>query len=66
VIELYKALGGGWQAQTVKTILEESIAKQKQDRTDWDGYLDEENRTLTPLHIETQTENGDKKKTEDL
>ncbi|EXJ38385.1 putative outer membrane domain protein [Vibrio parahaemolyticus VP-48] len=37
-----------------------------QDRTDWDGYLDEENRTLPPLPIETPTENGDKNKTEDL
>ncbi|TOM64191.1 hypothetical protein CGH75_01535, partial [Vibrio parahaemolyticus] len=66
VIALYKALGGGWQAQTGKPFLEESIAKQMQDRTDWDGYLDEENRTLPPLPIETPTENGDKNKTEDL
>lgn len=34
VIALYKALGGGWQAQTGKPFLEESIAKQMQDRTD--------------------------------
>lgn len=66
VIALYKALGGGWLAQTGKPFLEESIAKQMQDRTDWDGYLDEENRTLPPLPIETPTENSDKNKTEDL
>ncbi|MHC6802783.1 TolC family protein, partial [Vibrio antiquarius] len=66
VISLYKALGGGWQAQTGKPFLEESIAKQMQDRTDWDGYLNEENRVLPPLRLETPDETSDENKTEDL
>ncbi|HCM1320523.1 TPA: TolC family protein [Vibrio parahaemolyticus] len=66
VIALYKALGGGWQVQTGKPFLEEPIAKQMQDRTDWDGHLDEENRTLPPLPTEIPTENSNENKTEDL
>ncbi|MCR9963899.1 TolC family protein [Vibrio antiquarius] len=66
VVALYKALGGGWQTQTGKPFLSESIAKQMTERTDWDGYLNEENRVLPPLRLETPAENSDENKTEDL
>lgn len=52
VVALYKSLGGGWQAQTGKPFLSDEIAKQMVERTDWDGYLDQENRVLPPLPIE--------------
>lgn len=52
VVALYKALGGGWEAQTGKPFLSESVAKQMQDRSDWDGLLDEDERVLPPLRIE--------------
>ncbi len=52
VVALYKALGGGWEAQTGRPFLSETIAKQMQDRSDWDGLLDEEERTLPPIRID--------------
>ncbi|YCO00905.1 TolC family protein [Vibrio sp. VNB-15] len=52
VVALYKALGGGWEAQTGKPFLSESVAKQMQDRSDWDGLLEEDERVLPPLRIE--------------
>lgn len=52
VVALYKALGGGWEAQTGKPFLSETVAKQMQDRSDWDGLLDEEERVLPPLLLE--------------
>ncbi|MCG9235416.1 TolC family protein [Vibrio harveyi] len=52
VVALYKALGGGWEAQTGKPFLSETVAKQMQDRSDWDGLLDEEERVLPPIRIE--------------
>ncbi|KIP71029.1 membrane protein [Vibrio harveyi] len=52
VVALYKALGGGWEAQTGKPFLSEGVAKQMQERSDWDGYLDEEARVLPPYRIE--------------
>ncbi|WP_407833475.1 TolC family protein [Vibrio rotiferianus] len=52
VVALYKALGGGWETQTGKPFLSETAAKQMQDRSDWDGLLDEEERVLPPLLLE--------------
>ncbi|MGR4989219.1 TolC family protein [Vibrio rotiferianus] len=52
VVALYKALGGGWEAQTGQPFLSETITKQMQDRSDWDGLLDEEERTLPPIRID--------------
>lgn len=52
VVALYKSLGGGWQAQTGQPFLSETTAKQMQDRSDWDGLLDEEERVLPPLPLE--------------
>ncbi|MGR5192298.1 TolC family protein [Vibrio rotiferianus] len=52
VVALYKALGGGWEAQTGQLFLSETITKQMQDRSDWDGLLDEEERTLPPIRID--------------
>ncbi|EDP59658.1 putative outer membrane protein [Vibrio sp. AND4] len=51
VVALYKSLGGGWEAQTGKPFLSEATAKQMQDRSDWDGLLDEEQRVLPPLRL---------------
>ncbi|MBY6237591.1 TolC family protein [Vibrio harveyi] len=56
VVALYKALGGGWEAQTGKPFLSETVAKQMQDRSDWDGLLDEEERVLPPIRIEPPSE----------
>ncbi|WP_045461105.1 TolC family protein [Vibrio hyugaensis] len=55
VVALYKALGGGWETQTGKPFISETVAKQMQDRSDWDGLLDEEERALPPLRIENST-----------
>ncbi len=52
VVALYKALGGGWETQTGKPFLSETVAKQMQDRSDWDDLLDEEERVLPPLLLE--------------
>ncbi|MFQ0974641.1 TolC family protein [Vibrio campbellii] len=52
VVALYKSLGGGWEAQTGQPFLSETTAKQMQDRSDWDGLLDEEERVLPPLILE--------------
>lgn len=52
VVALYKALGGGWETQTGKPFLSETAAKRMQDRSDWDGLLDEEERVLPPLLLE--------------
>ncbi|MEF1167411.1 TolC family protein [Vibrio campbellii] len=52
VVALYKSLGGGWEAQTGQPFLSETTAKQMQDRSDWDGLLDEEERVLPPLPLE--------------
>jgi outer membrane protein TolC len=52
VVALYKALGGGWEAQTGQPFLSETIAKQMQDRSGWYGLLDEEERTLPPIRID--------------
>ncbi|MGR5300448.1 TolC family protein [Vibrio alfacsensis] len=61
VIALYKALGGGWETETGKPFLSETIAKQMQDRSDWDDLLDEEERLLPPLLLNTPS---DKAKTD--
>ncbi|WP_039977558.1 TolC family protein [Vibrio jasicida] len=58
VVALYKALGGGWEAQTGKPFLSEGVAKQMQERSDWDGYLDEEARVLPPYRIEDSASNN--------
>ncbi|AUV89139.1 TolC family protein [Vibrio campbellii] len=52
VVALYKSLGGGWEAQTGQPFLSETTAKQMQDRSDWDGLLDEEERVLPPPRLE--------------
>ncbi len=62
VVALYKSLGGGWQAQTGQPFLSETVAKQMEERTDWNEYLDQGNRILPPLPIETAdgaTPNGE-------
>ncbi len=51
VVALYKSLGGGWQVQTGKPFLSETIAKQMEERTDWNGYLEQDNRVLLPIQI---------------
>ncbi|WP_199455162.1 TolC family protein [Vibrio owensii] len=63
VVALYKALGGGWEAQTGKPFLSETVAKQMQDRSDWDDLLDEEERVLPPLLLEQPS---DKTQTDDI
>lgn len=40
VITLYKALGGGWQAETGEALLPEDTRTVMSDRTDWNGMLD--------------------------
>ncbi|WP_411063642.1 TolC family protein [Vibrio rotiferianus] len=62
VVALYKALGGGWETQTGKPFLSETTAKQMQDRSDWDGLLDEEERVLPPLLLKQPS---DKAQTDD-
>lgn len=52
VVALYKSLGGGWQAQTGKPFLSETIAKQMNERSDWNGYLDQDNRVLPLLPVQ--------------
>lgn len=69
VVALYKALGGGWEAQTGKPFLSETVAKQMQDRSNWDDLLDEEERVLPPLLLEqpsdkTQTESAEQNNAE--
>lgn len=68
VVALYKALGGGWETQTGKPFLSETVAKQMQDRSDWDDLLDEEERVLPPLLLEQpsdKTQAGSAEKTSD-
>ncbi|NOH49577.1 hypothetical protein F0262_16125 [Vibrio rotiferianus] len=62
VVALYKSLGGGWETQTGKPFLSETTAKQMQDRSDWDGLLDEEERVLPPLLLKQPS---DKAQTDD-
>ncbi|WP_423840764.1 TolC family protein [Vibrio mytili] len=57
VVALYKALGGGWQTKTGKPFVSEAIAQQMQQRVDWDGYLDEDERVLPPLRIKQTSDN---------
>lgn len=69
VVALYKALGGGWEAQTGQPFLSETVAKQMQDRSDWDDLLDEEERVLPPLRLEqpsdkTQADSAEEKSAE--
>lgn len=45
VIALYRSLGGGWQAQTVPFV-DEDTKQQMQDRIDWDDYLDADRTTI--------------------
>ncbi|OHY89241.1 hypothetical protein BI375_10450 [Vibrio rotiferianus] len=71
VVALYKALGGGWETQTGKPFLSETAAKQMQNRSDWDGLLDEEERVLPPLLLEqpldkAQADDTKKNSTEQL
>ncbi len=66
VVALYKALGGGWEAQTGKPFLSETVAKQMQDRSDWDGLLDEEERVLPPIRIEPPSEKAQADSAEQL
>lgn len=69
VVALYKALGGGWETQTGKPFLSETVAKQMQDRSDWDDLLDEEERVLPPLLLDqpsdkTQADSAEEKNAE--
>ncbi|HDM8144388.1 TPA: TolC family protein [Vibrio harveyi] len=66
VVALYKALGGGWEAQTGKPFLSETVAKQMQDRSDWDGLLDEEERVLPPIRIEPPSDKAQADSAEQL
>lgn len=66
VVALYKALGGGWEAQTGKPFLSETVAKQMQDRSDWDGLLDEEERVRPPIRIEPSSDKAQADSAEQL
>lgn len=66
VVALYKALGGGWEAQTGKPFLSETVAKQMQDRSDWDSLLDEEERVLPPIRIEPSSDKAQADSAEQL
>ncbi|AIV07750.1 membrane protein [Vibrio harveyi] len=66
VVALYKALGGGWEAQTGKPFLSETVAKQMQDRSDWDGLLDEQERVLPPIRIEPSSDKAQADSAEQL
>ncbi|MGR5400423.1 TolC family protein [Vibrio harveyi] len=66
VVALYKALGGGWEAQTGKPFLSETVAKQMQDRSDWDGLLDKEERVLPPIRIEPSSDKAQADSAEQL
>ncbi|AXY03458.1 hypothetical protein D1115_21650 [Vibrio alfacsensis] len=66
VVALYKALGGGWETQTGKPFLSETIAKQMQDRSDWNGLLDEEERFLPPLLLEQPSDKAQGDATEQI
>lgn len=66
VVALYKALGGGWEAQTGKPFFSETVAKQMQDRSDWDGLLDEEERVLPPIRIEPSSDKAQADSAEQL
>ncbi|MEF1310722.1 TolC family protein [Vibrio mytili] len=65
VVALYKALGGGWQTKTGKPFVSEAIAQQMQQRVDWDGYLDEDERVLPPLRIKQTSDNPTDSKREE-
>ncbi|MGD8931781.1 MAG: hypothetical protein PVI52_04365, partial [Chromatiales bacterium] len=39
VIDLYKALGGGWQVTPVDQLIPESVRRTMQRRTDWGDLL---------------------------
>lgn len=56
VIALYKALGGGWETETGKPFLSDTIAKQMQGRSDWDDLLDEKQRLLPPLRFDAPSD----------
>lgn len=66
VVALYKALGGGWETQTGKPFLSETIAKQMQERSDWNGLLDEEKRFLPPLLLEQPSDKAQGDTTEQI
>ncbi len=66
VVALYKALGGGWETQTGKPFLSETVAKQMQDRSDWNGLLDEEERFLPPLLLEQPSDKAQGDSTEQI
>ena len=46
VVQLYKAVGGGWQMSEGKKSLNETSLKRMKKRTDWGKYLDENNTKL--------------------
>jgi NodT family efflux transporter outer membrane factor (OMF) lipoprotein len=48
VIDFYKALGGGWQPAEGENLIPESIRQIMEERTDWDGMLDD------PIPVATQ------------
>ena len=40
IVQMYKALGGGWTASSAEPIVTEEIKQQMRDRTDWGDLLD--------------------------
>jgi len=42
LIDLYKALGGGWQIRVGKDFVPEEIKKEMRERTNWGGLLSPE------------------------
>ena len=46
VVQLYKALGGGWQMSSGNTYVNEDDVKQMSERSDWGEYLREESITF--------------------
>lgn len=41
VIDFYRALGGGWQPAEAEDLVPEELRQIMQERTDWDGMLDD-------------------------
>lgn len=41
VVALYKSLGGGWEAETGRSYLNDAIRSQMESRTDWGEMLEE-------------------------
>lgn len=53
VVALYKSLGGGWQIQSGQRFVSPENVEQMQQRTDWDGLLDENSTVVPELQFRT-------------